>query len=229
MKNIILHPESTVFGVAPTDRLSGAPEGHQPEDILPDSNSVVVLGLKMLDAQMELQSTGGDYYSRSLREKMIGGHISFISLELDRMGYKIATYLEREGFKTFHQLSTEGGVDDRYLLGLMSLKHAAEAAGIGVFGKNSLLLTPEYGPRVRLTAILTDAEIESDKQLSKDLCQECRICIETCPAEALSEPEDNSLYQIDKFLCCNSRGARASCRECLTKCPVGKNRSERFL
>lgn len=61
LKNTIIHPETTIFGVAPTGRLSGASEGHRLKDILPGSNSVVVLGLKMLDAQTDLQSAGGGY------------------------------------------------------------------------------------------------------------------------------------------------------------------------
>lgn len=214
---------TSIFGVTSTKNLEDAPEGHRPSDIMDNAESVIVIGLKMLDAQMDLQSTSDGYYTVSPRDDMMKGHITFISRELDRVGYKISRILEQKGYKAYHQLASEGGVDDRELVGLFSIKHAAEEAGLGVIGQNSLLLTPEFGPRVRLTAIITDAEIESDEALEKEFCENCdNICIEACPADAIKEPSRDSAYEIDKFACCNSLGSRADCRGCLTECPVGK-------
>ncbi len=214
---------TSIFGVTGTKNLEDAPKGHRPSDIMDNAKSVIVVGLKMLDAQMELQSTSDGYYTISPRDDMMKGHITFISRELDRIGYKISRMLEQKGYKAFHQLASEGGVDNRELVGFFSIKHAAEEAGLGSVGRNSLLLTPEFGPRVRLTAIITDAEIESDQPLEKDFCKNCdNICIEVCPADALEEPSRDSAYEIDKFACCNSLGSRVDCRGCLTECPVGK-------
>lgn len=214
---------SSIFGVTSTKKLEDAPKGHRPPDIMDDARSAIVIGLKMLDAQMDLQSNSTGYYTVSPRDDMMKGHITFISRELDRIGYKVSRLLEEKGYKAYHQMASEGGVDDRQLVGLFSIKHAAEEAGLGVIGQNSLLLTPEFGPRVRLTAVITDAEIESDEPSDKDFCEDCdNICIEVCPADALEEPSDDSAYEIDKFACCNSLATRVNCRGCLTECPVGK-------
>ena len=228
LRNICSESGTSLFGVADADDLMKAPEGHRPSDIMDDPESVIVVGLKMLDAQMDLQSTSGDYYTISPRDDMMKGHLTFISRELDRIGYKISRYLESKGYKAYHQLASEGGVDSRQLNGLFSLKHAAREAGIGVIGRNSLLLTPEYGPRVRLTGVITNAEIEPDSPSDAEFCKDCeKLCIEACPADALQEPKDSSDYNIDKFACCNSLGSRASCRGCLTKCPVGSQNLSR--
>ena len=58
-------------------------------------------------------------------------------------------------------------------------------AGLGNFGINNMLLTPEFGPRVRFASILTSAEIEPDPVLEKPLCIRCQRCVEACPVHAL--------------------------------------------
>jgi epoxyqueuosine reductase QueG len=73
-------------------------------------------------------------------------------------------------------------------VGAVSLRHVAEAAGLGVLGRNNLLLAPDLGPRLRLGAVVTTAPLDPDKPLGVDLCGNCEACIAVCPADALSEP-----------------------------------------
>ncbi len=80
-----------------------------------NAKSVIGVGLKMLDAQMDLQFTSDGYYTVLPRDDMIKGHITFISRELDRIGYKISRTLEQKGYKAYHQLASKGGVDAREL------------------------------------------------------------------------------------------------------------------
>ena len=71
-------------------------------------------------------------------------------------------------------------------VGLISLKYAAYQAGLGIIGKNTLLITPKYGNMVWLGAILTSAEFKSDPIMSKNLCKDsCTLCISNCPVQAL--------------------------------------------
>jgi epoxyqueuosine reductase len=71
----------------------------------------------------------------------------------------------------------------------------AQLAGLGNFGKNSLIIHPQYGPWFRIQTVLTDAELVPDSPFEKDLCGECEKCIEACPVEALSP------YSIDPDKC----------------------------
>jgi epoxyqueuosine reductase len=67
------------------------------------------------------------------------------------------------------------------------LKDAAVLAGLGCIGKNNLLLTPEFGPRVRLRAMLLDAELEPDGLMDFNPCEGCDApCMENCPPKAFS-------------------------------------------
>jgi epoxyqueuosine reductase QueG len=216
-----------LYGVVEASRFDDAPSGHRPTDVLSGAKSVVVLGMKYLDGMVELLPVGkgaGDY-PESPREKMFVGHNAFLSAQLDRVGYALARDLERKGFKTYHQLASQGGTDDRYLIGMLSLKHIATEAGLGTFGHHSLLVTPQYGPRVRLTAIVTDAEIEpTDKPLAVNLCDECvkKPCISQCPAGAIKEPGKTEVYSLDKFLCAQYRRTRPTCSVCMKVCVGGR-------
>ena len=74
---------------------------------------------------------------------------------------------------------------------LLSLPHAAVEAGLGTLGLNLQLLTPEYGPRVLLTAVLVSADIECDRRMEDALCRgpACGRCLQTCPGDAVKHWE----------------------------------------
>lgn len=68
------------------------------------------------------------------------------------------------------------------------LKDAAVEAGLGCIGRNNLLITPEYGAKVRLRAIALSEELPSSGPLEFDPCQGCgRLCAAACPREAFSK------------------------------------------
>jgi epoxyqueuosine reductase len=65
------------------------------------------------------------------------------------------------------------------------LKDAAHLAGLGVIGKNNLLVTPEFGTRVRLRGIFMEAELEPTGPLDFDPCNGCDMpCHRVCPRDA---------------------------------------------
>jgi len=70
---------------------------------------------------------------------------------------------------------------------LLSLNHAAVEAGLGTLGLNLQLLTPEYGPRVMLTAVLSSVPCETDSPMAETLCKgpSCGRCLSTCPGDVV--------------------------------------------
>jgi epoxyqueuosine reductase len=70
---------------------------------------------------------------------------------------------------------------------LISLPHAAVEAGLGTLGLNLQLLTPEYGPRVLLTAVLCSLDVECDSPRSEALClgPQCGRCLKACPGDVI--------------------------------------------
>ncbi|MDQ3890198.1 MAG: tRNA epoxyqueuosine(34) reductase QueG [Actinomycetota bacterium] len=66
-------------------------------------------------------------------------------------------------------------------------REGAVRAGIGFYGKNTMLITRRYGSWVVLGTLVTDVEIEPAPPLALD-CGSCTLCIEACPTDALDEP-----------------------------------------
>ena len=66
-------------------------------------------------------------------------------------------------------------------------REGAARAGVGFYGKNTLLITKRHGSWVVLGTLVTDVEIEPTPPLELD-CGACRLCIDACPTGALDEP-----------------------------------------
>lgn len=71
--------------------------------------------------------------------------------------------------------------------GTLPEKILAQRAGVGWQGKNSLLLTKEFGSYIFLGIILTTVELETD-QPHKDYCGNCTKCLDACPTSAIIQP-----------------------------------------
>ncbi|MDM8555336.1 epoxyqueuosine reductase [Desulfococcaceae bacterium HSG7] len=71
------------------------------------------------------------------------------------------------------------------------LKDAAVMAGLGCIGKNNLVITPEYGPRVRFRSILMNREVEVTEPIEFNPCEDCiQPCRKACPVKAFQ----NTVY-----------------------------------
>jgi epoxyqueuosine reductase len=66
-------------------------------------------------------------------------------------------------------------------------REGAARAGIGFYGKNTLLITQRHGSWVVLGTLVTDVDIQPSAPLDLD-CGSCRLCIDACPTGALDEP-----------------------------------------
>ena len=114
------------------------------------------------------------------------------------------------------------------LKGEVNLKAAAIRAGLGKPGKSTVVLHPQYGPRLRFMGIMTDAPLQPPTHSALDdeentICKGCSICIDICPTKAL-EP-----YQMpDTSLCLSNvspqdeDGRSILCDKCLHLCPAAK-------
>ncbi len=67
-------------------------------------------------------------------------------------------------------------------------------AGLGQYGRHGLLITPEYGPRVRIAKIFTDLPLLADQPIDfgvTETCNICQRCSTACPVKAISFEEPN--------------------------------------
>jgi epoxyqueuosine reductase QueG len=120
-------------------------------------------------------------------------------------------------------------------MGLFSQRHAAVRAGLGEFGLNNVVVTPEYGPRVRFNSVITRASLQVSPLLQEKAClgKECSLCVERCGGHALSllpsfddkEVWLNPVSRTDMPLCRKKRREVFCYGRCLRVCPVGQRTS----
>jgi epoxyqueuosine reductase len=105
--------------------------------------------------------------------------------------YKLVRFLEREfGAKAMAvpiSYPLEMSIETMGCIGDVSLRHAAVAAGLGVFGRHNIVIHPKLGSRVVFSALLSDLPLQSDARIEEKLCTDCGLCVEECPANALAE------------------------------------------
>ena len=121
------------------------------------------------------------------------------------------------------------------------LKDSAHLAGLGVIGKNNLLVTPEYGTRVRLRGIFMEAELAPTGPLDFDPCSGCdRPCHRACPRNVFrsgtferalcmkeNDKRDADAEMLDGSIMGIEEASEVSkpCRFCEFACPVAQNSS----
>lgn len=216
LKDLARSLGADLVGVASVDRFEEAPEGHRPEDILPQARAVVAFAKRMPNGPLEGPATS---YQQTM---------NVLHAQLDLIASQVALFLEREGGLAVPVPADEPyyhwEVENLYGRGDLSHKHAAQAAGLGRLGKNSLLVTPEFGNRVHLVSVVTSVELSADEMMQKELCPSgCSLCIEACPVGAIEEGQ-----RVNQRLCQEVMLQRLpkgtvieSCRECRRVCKVG--------
>jgi len=163
---------------------------------------------------------------------LYGFHVyKTVSPLLDTIAHFLSRELERSGFNALPIPTSQfRNVGER--ISLFSHKLAAHLAGLGWIGKNCLMITPEFGPRVRLASVLTDCELASGNPM-EGKCGDCTVCVDVCPVGAIKGAEfyetESIETRLDVYTCGNYRdgadsGARRGahvCALCLAKCPKG--------
>jgi len=119
--------------------------------------------------------------------------------QCSRAAHQASQYLESEGFLSVAVpafIPIDMGESKKGMKGEICWRRAGVRAGLGSYGENGLLITKEFGAAIRISGLVTSAELEPDQALDKDSCDHCKRCIEACPVGALSGEG-----KINKKLC----------------------------
>ena len=119
--------------------------------------------------------------------------------ECERAAHRTSRFLESQGFLSVAApafIPIDMKDPKKGMQGEICWRKAGVRAGLGSFGENGLLITRAFGAAVRISGLVTTADLEADTPLGEDVCDHCMRCIEACPAKALS-----GAGKINKKLC----------------------------
>jgi epoxyqueuosine reductase QueG len=163
-----------------------------------------------------------------------------LNMEIQILGIYAGAFLESKGYKTVVIPTTYGTTFswptntnpdfpiNIHGFGPFSHRHAAVAAGLGEFGLNNLLLTPQWGPRNRFTSIITRAPLLADPIPGQTIClgEKCSLCIRSCSGQAFGKlfqfdvaGHMNEVAKFDHLKC--ERGGYSCLKKCISSCPIG--------
>jgi epoxyqueuosine reductase QueG len=118
------------------------------------------------------------------------------------------------------------------LMGLALYPPLAQRAGLGWRGRHGMLITSQFGPRVRLAAVFTNIENlpfftgENPHRWIPAYCKSCGLCIKQCPAGAIYEqpiPRENGLVTcVDVDRCFPQFADHYGCSVCIRVCPFNR-------
>lgn len=168
-----------------------APEKYQPKNILKGARSVIVFGKPLPKSIFKL-----NHHQTQLVHRVYHS----LYKHLDILAVRLSNFLESKGhyaipIPSYIPLS----IRNLEPWGVISLKHAGLAAGLGKISKNGLLIHPKYGTLIRLSAVITTAQLTPDQMYEGEICLDCNLCIENCPNNAFTKSE-----KFQKLKCLNA-------------------------
>lgn len=207
---------AAIIGFANNEDFADAPDGFKPADIMPKAKGIIVLGRALPEGVV---SSGNSVVYTA-------HHMNTMN-QLDTLAHTVALYIEENG-----GLAVPVPADGPYFywdderkhgMGILSHRHAAVKAGLGQLGKNSLLITPQYGNRVELVSIITDIAFKTPPSLGPLCPDACRLCLDACQSVALMG--DYSILQKPCRGYSVTKSARGhmlyQCWACRASCPAG--------
>jgi epoxyqueuosine reductase QueG len=198
------------------------PEPYRPDSLWPAARSVLVIGLQMPLPIVETTPSAQHMELYRTCNRVLDNMAFDLTRWLNRRGYA-SIFMSRDGYSSIDVLIQKPAAAFAHLF-------AAEYAGLGNVGVNHTLLTKQFGPRVRLVSVFTEAKLPPDRMLKKTLCIRCRACVECCPVDAFTFRKDKRVADYDKRACAERAKllrdkGRYPCGICIKVCPVGEDRA----
>jgi epoxyqueuosine reductase len=217
IKQLALDLGADLCGIAPAERFAQAPQGFHPKDVFPQTRSAVVIAKRTPEGVFCCTNSAIPYSVAMHMILMDVTHISWLlSDRIERLYGAVAMPVPTEPYDYWDEERCEGRA-------LLSFRHAGWLAGLGVLGKNTLLVNGQYGNRIGLGVVLLDIDLEGDPMVAASFCPPaCRRCLDACPVGALNGTS------VTQKLCrshCQGKTKKGEslyiCNACRKVCPNG--------
>ena len=197
--------------------------GVSPLPQLPTLRYAVSLGVKLSDSVLQTIESAPSF--------MYFQHYRAANALLDTIAFRIGRFLEKSGYNAFPVAASQSLGKANPYRGVVSHKTAAVLSGLGFVGKSGLFLSTEFGSKLRLVTVLTDAPLQSELPIIKNGCGDCTLCQKACPAGAIfgELPTTNGERNFDAEKCSKymkehfqNIGRGSVCGICIKVCPKNK-------
>ncbi len=209
--------------VADTSRLAGIET--DPSSLLQGYPRAVSLAVRLADGIMDpIIDRPTALYALHYRE---------VNALLDHIAIRVSGLLQSWGGKAL-PIPASHILDEERFVASLSHKAVALHAGLGWQGKSLLLVTPQFGPRVRLATVLTDLALPAGAPI-KNRCCKCTLCVDGCPAGAIKNASTELHYSsrseaVDLDGCVQQLRRNEQivhippyiCGVCVSACPWGR-------
>ena len=117
-------------------------------------------------------------------------HYRSVNAFIDALLLKTGLFLQKNGYRYITVAASQSINKNGWnYTGRYSHKKAAVLSGLGTIGKSSMFLHKDYGTRVRLGTVFTDAPFDVNDVQPVSLCKNCDLCVKACPSGAISGKE----------------------------------------
>ncbi len=191
-----------LVGVANIERFAGAPMRMHPASIMPSARSVIVVARRIVRGNWRGIEEGTYWPNYTY----FGYHGLLNSYFIPMPLYNLACFIEDHGWEAVPYYP---GVPERQppVKPLrpgaaapevhLAIRIAGMAAGLGEMGWSKVFLTRKFGPRVRLHAIFTDAELKPDPLVEPgSLCDRCMACVRGCTSGAIPHKREGKTVRV---------------------------------
>ena len=216
IKEIVNRCGADLWGIASVERFKHAPKGFHPRDIYPSTRSIIAFGRRIPDSAFASPTPVPYTFLTTLILNEVYQLTLRIVRELENVGVA-GVPVPSEPYEYWDRETRTGK-------GVLSLRHAAHLAGMGVIGRNHLLTNRKHGNRLTLGAVLTDVKLSPDPIDREPRCPpECNVCRTVCPVNAIQDEGVIQKLCRSKAEGFNEKGYYLYwCRACREKCPNSK-------
>ena len=185
----------SVFGISKASGMSDERSGYRPEDFMPGAQSVICFGIPVPQ---------GVYSTTNYNKEATWRSQNLLYRRLDTLSLRISALLEENGARALpiYGCMPLGVSEKGTVVGILNQLRMAEITGIGVIGKNGLLIHSQYGSRLMLGGLITSAPLPVMRHPDGEepgCPSDCRICSDACPVNAIL-PERK---QVNTMRCLN--------------------------
>ena len=189
IKEAARHFGADLAGITAIDNFAGVAPQNDPRNIFPQGKSMIVIGRKIPRGALRGVESGSV-------QTGVFNDFGLYMLEdqfLAKATYDLVIWMETAGFEAVPMFGYDVEAAARQPLAspvakdkvapnvYVDWKLAAHLCGLGEVGKNGLFITPEFGTLQRFAMLITDAELDSDEAIKRNVCENCDVCIKACP------------------------------------------------